>query len=250
MKRNDPVVFNYPNERYRPIDMRTYYIKRCVAIPGDSISIKNKEIYINETLQIPKPEFQTSFRLKSNKSISDQFFNRHDITDFYPTSDGYIVHTTYKNIEEIKKQDVFYEIEEIQDRSLCFPNFDHTLWTIDNFNSIYVPKKDDEIEMNIFNFKLYKDIIMYYEGNKNVSFKDSSIYIDNNLISKYTFKKSYYFAMGDNRHNSADSRSWGFLPEDHIVGKAVLVWFSIEQGGSWKNIFQRIRWERIGKIID
>ena len=122
-----------------------------------------------------------------------------------------------------------------------FPNDPGFGWNLDNFGPIWVPKKGTTISLTLANLPLYKRIIAVYEEN-DLKIKENTIYINGTPASTYTFKMDYFWMMGDNRYNSADSRYWGFVPEDHIVGKASLVWLSLDNG---KNFFSRIRWDRI-----
>ena len=120
-------------------------------------------------------------------------------------------------------------------------------WNVDNYGPITVPKQDMTVTLDSNNVAIYGSVIQKYENNKNVSLENGKVSIDGKAISKYTFKQNYYFMMGDNRHNSADSRFWGFVPEDHVVGKAVFVWMSIDPNASLLN---KIRWKRLFRIID
>jgi signal peptidase I len=123
-----------------------------------------------------------------------------------------------------------------------FPFDPQRKWNVDNYGSLTIPKAGETVALNMSTLPIYKRLIEVYEKNK-LEIKDSKIYINDVLASSYTFKMNYYFMMGDNRHNSADSRFWGFVPEDHIVGKAVFVWLSLDNNST--SIFNKVRWKRV-----
>ena len=126
-------------------------------------------------------------------------------------------------------------------------------WSLDNFGPLYIPKEGDKITIDSANLPLYGKAIVHFEGNEDVKIEDGKLLIDGNVVAEYTFKQNYFFMMGDNRHNSQDSRIWGFVPEDHILGKGLLIWWSIAPAGpdgGLSDIFSRIRWSRIFKLIE
>ncbi|MFT6028007.1 MAG: signal peptidase I, partial [Bacteroidia bacterium] len=136
-----------------------------------------------------------------------------------------------------------------------FPNSDSELestgnnkfyWNVDNFGAISIPKQGEAVELTVKNLPIYERLIGFYEGN-DLKIEEDKIYINGEQVSSYTFKMDYYFMMGDNRHNSADSRFWGFVPEDHIVGKAVFIWLSIDQNAT--KLSEKIRWRRMFSLI-
>jgi signal peptidase I len=119
-------------------------------------------------------------------------------------------------------------------------------WNLDNFGPMVVPKKGMTVKMDITNFYMYRIAIQEYEGNSSLALRDSVVYLDDKPLKEYTFQMDYYFMMGDNRYDSEDSRFWGFVPEDHIVGKPVLIWFSWEKNATW---FSHVRWSRLFNLI-
>ncbi len=254
VKRNEPVVFNLPHEHEYPDDLKTFYVKRCVAIPGDTLNIDDQQIYINGTPQETKGIHQTSYLIVTNTQINERIFDQYDIRDFYKVNKGYVVHMPAETVSEIEALEFVDGVEPIQYnqrivQSNVFPNDGQTRWTIDNFGPLYMPKAGDQIELTPENISLYQDAIIYYEDNENVAIGESGVYIDGEKIETYTFNQGYYWMMGDNRHNSLDARYWGFVPEDHIVGKPLFVFFSVEEG-PWYTFPLRVRWSRLFKLFE
>lgn len=276
VERYDPVVFNYPHEEIDngqsiPADIRTYYIKRCIGLPGDKLALKDKQVYINDE-PIENPEgMQSSYMVYATQSLNVvKVFIENDIyvhnfrngrphalldhmvgtdssgTTIYP----YLIHTSPEKIEKIRSKDMIREIVEIKDATLGgeFKKF-HQDWSYDNFGAITIPKEGWTVELTPANISDYQHAIVNYEYNDNAEYKDGKIFIDGNEIKEYTFKQDYYFMMGDNRHNSADSRAWGFVPADHIVGKALFTWWSVNPFSGWGSS-SKVRWDRVFRLID
>ncbi len=266
IKNNDVIVFNYPAEitdpeprnpfpssevdlskPFVPADLKTSYIKRCIGIPGDSIAIKKQVVYVNGKA-VPFPqEAKFSYKIVCQKDLSNRFLDRHNITDIMRIGDGYITSLTDKQAQKFERLDFVDTIIRVINPHEGFQVLGNKGWSIDDFGPVYIPKKGDKIKITAQNFPIYENIILYYEDNKTPVFKDGKLYIDNKIVKVYTFKYNYYFAMGDNRHNSLDSRYWGFIPENHIIGKGFVVWFSKNLN---KGIFDGgIRWSRIFSLI-
>ena len=148
-------------------------------------------------------------------------------------------------VEKIKRMPNVVSIKHQEDDGQIFPYSSDYPWTRDNFGPLPIPKRGETVELTLRNLPLYERIIGAYEGNK-LEVKDSVIYINGVPADKYTFQMNYYWMMGDNRHNSADSRYWGFVPEDHIVGKAYFIWLSLDKD---KSFLGKIRWNRIFRFI-
>jgi len=314
VEKNDIVVFNWPvdtvykffdrSERkaHKPIDKKSNYVKRCVGIPGDVLTIKDGFVFIDGKELIlsdrAKPQYQhtvyasngisggllnTTGSTDFTRSFNVKFSNQQQIDAITPYAMGssanpdgsYNIITRYNGIpqsviqntglyaEEIsqKKADinltlagaqllrdnksidsVVRYIDKIPTGTSVFPQ--DTRWTGDNFGPITIPKAGATVELNKQTLPLYKRIIDTYEAN-DLKVNGDEIRINGEITNKYTFKQDYYWMMGDNRHRSEDSRYWGFVPEDHIVGKPVFIWMSLDPNVPWSKAFDKIRWERL-----
>ncbi|MBA9078053.1 MULTISPECIES: signal peptidase I [Rufibacter] len=248
VKNNDVVVFNFPPEEQHPVDLRTNYIKRCIAIAGDKIQMKDLQVYINDKL-VPEPEkVQYSYFLLTKTPLNPNFFKENNITDIQELygGAGYVVNTSPETAQQLKGFEFISNVI-IRKDSVAQPDvfpFKPSMYPYnkDNFGPFVVPKEGMTVQINAQTIPLYEMVIRKYEGNENVVVTDSSITIAGKAITQYTFKQNYYWMMGDNRHDSLDSRYWGFVPEDHVVGKAVLVWMSADPNAGF---FDKIRWSRI-----
>ncbi|TPE46069.1 signal peptidase I [Pontibacter mangrovi] len=253
VKRNDVVVFNYPPEDQHPADLRTNYIKRAIGLPGDSLQIKDLQVYINgEAIKNPE-QMQFKYILVPTMQLSNKFFEDRDIrmSEVQMFDNGYLVDITPEMAEEIKKLDfikdvILYKHPDEAEAGI-FPNVPSKYpWNRDNFGPIYIPEKGATVAITPESLPFYERVILEYEHNENAEVRDGKLYLDGKEVKEYTFKQNYYFMMGDNRHNSADSRYWGYVPEDHVVGKAVMIWMSTNPEGK---MFDKIRWSRIFNII-
>ena len=252
IERNDVVVFNYPMDAdaplNRPIDKRENYIKRCVGIAGDTLKIIDAQVYVNGKLsELPKMS-QTQYYAKTDGSE----FNPLLFEDINPddkqrvTNNEYIFNVTKERAVEIKKLPSIIDFTQVIDQKntqgqQVFPSDERIKWNQDNFGPIIIPKTGWTVKLDSLNLPIYRRAIELYEGNK-LEVKGNDFYINGQKSDSYTFKMNYYWMMGDNRHNSLDSRYWGFVPEDHIVGKALFVWMSWDENGSF---FSKIRWKRL-----
>lgn len=253
VKQNDVVVFNYPEELQHPSDLRTHYIKRCVGLPGDTIRIVDSQVYINGKA-IENPEgMQFNYYISTKNVINDRVFKEHKIREHgYIPNIGYSVMTTPETAELLKTLSFVDDVQlaqadKTQAEPRIFPDGSKFPWNRDFYGPLYIPKEGETIEVNDETLTKYGDIIRYYDGNEEVVIEDGKLSVDGVDLQQYTFNQDYFFMMGDNRHNSLDSRYWGFVPEDHIVGKAFFIWLSIDPEGGFTD---KIRWSRFLQMIE
>lgn len=247
-------VFNVAHIVVRPIDRRDNYIKRCVAVPGDSLKIVHGQVYVNGK---PQPHFkgiqgeylvQTNGRPLNPRALRDFDIPTESLGIQY--NPNYHLTLTEEKAEKLKNTipDII-KVEKIENSGYnfqLFPHDDRYRWNIDNFGPIWIPEKGVTVALNLQNLPFYKRIIEAYEHN-DLKIDNGKIFINGKQADSYTFKMDYYWMMGDNRHSSADSRFWGFVPEDHIIGKPRIVWLSIDKN---KKFLGKIRWNRLFKVVD
>lgn len=247
IQRNDVIVFNYPFETDYPVDHRSYYIKRCIGLPGDTLKIDNKRVFINnQELELPH-DAQFNYKVITNKPITNDTLLNYDITE--GGLDGLENHweltMTDTAYYQLKSKDFIQSIKKIEVEpnvyaDYIFPYHPTYLWNIDYFGEVVIPQKGMTVTLDKNNIFLYSRIIEIYEENT-LEETANGFLINGEPTTTYQFKMNYYFMMGDNRHNSADSRFWGFLPENHIVGKAQTILFSMDKGNyKWDRMFKYI----------
>ncbi|MBX7204851.1 MAG: signal peptidase I [Bacteroidia bacterium] len=255
IKNNDVVVFNYPADKEgRPVDKKENYIKRCIGIPGDTLRIVDAQVYINEKPNPNPPGLQARYLVKA-----DQYgFNRltmkeMGIEEYAQISDSgdfmmimsNVAREKFAKLNNVKNIQVSSEMRGLFSPYI-YPYHKELNWNLDQFGPLYIPKCGDVIKLTEQNYWIYERPIKEYENNPTLEWKDGKAWLEGKPIESYRFKMDYYFMMGDNRYNSEDSRFWGFVPEDHIVGKAVFIWMSWDTNGSW---FNKIRWGRLFNLI-
>ena len=234
----------------RPVDKRENYIKRCMGIAGDTLSIKDGVVFINGKQAPIPPESERDYWVRTT---GDQLnASRLDEMDVDPEPDLILdsskfrydlvpsAAATLKTWPAVKSIEPF--VTQATQNVLVFPHDTANYkWTEHNFGPMYIPKKGVTVKLDSSNISLYERIISVYEDNK-LEAKNGQFYINNKPANSYTFKMNYYWMMGDNRDNSLDSRYWGFVPEDHIVGKAWLIWMSYGKGSiRWSRLFRTIK---------
>lgn len=251
VERGDVVVFNYPPEYEHPKDLRTHYIKRCVAVPGDVIEVKTGQVYVNGEQEENPELMQFRYYLETSQALPDRFFVDNNISEYQKSGNGYIVFTTeatarrLESLDFIRTEALFMKEDYVEPR--IFPDARYFPWNADHYGPLEIPGRGMTIEVNEYNLAKYGSTIEKYEDLEQVKIDIDKLTIDGEEVSEYTFKKDYYFMMGDNRHNSEDSRYWGFVSEDFIVGEASFIWMSMDDRGSF---FNKIRWSRLFRGIE
>jgi signal peptidase I len=241
----------------RPVDKRENYIKRCVGLPGDTIQVKSQQVFINGRALTNPKYAQFSYQVITDGSqLNQRIIDKLGIHEVVQTGNPKVLYA-YMNdesAERLKEIPVVKSVSLLKhpannpdDLKRIYPYKQAFGWSVDNFGPLYIPKAGATIEINLKNIDLYSRPIHAYEGHE-LEVKDDKIYIDGVERDTYTFEMNYYFMMGDNRHNSADSRYWGFVPEDHIVGKAVFVWLSLNPDKGWFD--GKIRWDKLFRFVN
>lgn len=235
----------------RPTDRRENYVKRCVGLPGQTLQIKNRIVYLDGKPNKEPDNVQYTYKVKLKQDLPEELINELGITMEDLTSlnqSGYLPLTRHAYNVLRSRKDLVSSIAINTDAGVgdLYPLNMVTGWTRDNYGPIWIPKKGATIQLSMKNIAIYERPIKVYEGN-DLMVKNGRIYINGKLAKSYTFKMDYYWMMGDNRHNSADSRYWGFVPEDHIVGKPIFIWWSHDPDHSG---FSGIRWKRLFTFVD
>ena len=253
VERNDCVVFNWPAETLgRPIDKKENYIKRCVGLPGDKIELIDGKLMVNDEPQEEfegiKKQWHYDIKTKGSGLNPKILYEKYDITEggYGRNQNEYILTLTNKSRDALS---TFSNVKSIDKRlkkdkkfeEYIYPHSKNFTWNEDNYGPLIIPKAGEIIALTTNNLSLYKDIIERYEGNS-LKVVGGEIFINKEIATSYIFKMNYYWLMGDNRHNSADSRFWGFVPEDHIVGKALFIWMSWDKNAKG---LKKIRWNRL-----
>ncbi len=249
IKRGDIIAFNTPTEKDDPIDVRRALVKRCIGLPGDEISIVDDEIFINGEKIEDNENVEFNYFIASHRQLGPKWFEKYDIRKFKSHADGFVIFTTKKNIEAIKEDKLIKTVEK------CYPDIKEPLFVnkfgaenkIYNFPKIKIPHKGMEINVSDCRtlhryFSTIKDDLPKHK----IEIINNRLIIDDQEVKTYVFRKNYYFMMGDNRYNSTDSRFFGFVPKDHISGKAICVLWSTDKN---KSGFYHIRWDRWFKSL-
>ncbi len=271
IKRNDIVVFSWPVDTLedirpghmkgsvrKPVDKKSNYVKRCVGMPGDSLEVRDGYVYINgKQNDLPdRAKIQFSYLVQTNKEISQRtFINRYDITDGAQRIQGgyFIAAAAEEAIGRLRNHpDVVnitpYKGKEGEAVEGNFPDSPLYKNNRDFFGPIYIPEAGKTVSITPETIPFYERIIEVYEGyemgeERSLKVTGTQVLLNGSPITEYTFKQDYYWLMGDNRHNSQDARAWGYVPYNHVVGKPVFVWFSLDP--NQKGFLNRIRWDRV-----
>jgi signal peptidase I len=248
-----PLILNDPDQYpiiVRPVDKQENYIKRCVGIAGDTLQIKNQVVYINGQA-MPLPGYsETNYIVVTGGQQLDETVmkDEYDIDinngeEFQQTgvANRYAMLLTAIARDKMLKSGLAKNITPYLDSSkMVYPYDPQYNWTKDNYGPFWIPKKGATLVLNAFNYPFYERAIRDYEKNK-LEMRDGKFFINDKESTSYTFKMDYYWMMGDNRHQSQDSRYWGFVPEDHVVGEAWMIWMSWKNGVRWSRLFKKIR---------
>ena len=271
IKRNDVVVFHVPHETQYPADLRTNYIKRCVAVAGDTLEIKSGQVFLNGKPGVTPPGLQTTYFMQVDNPNDEVLaaLRAQGVVDYdQPNGSpqavaqadgkfGYAISCTKAAADYFKAQPYVKSMEIMQPQVQLFPDrADFTNsgamsatprnWSLDDYGPLPIPKKGQTITLSPANAAIYFKIVARYEHNEGITWQNGMIYQNGTMLTSYTVKQNYYMMMGDNRHNSEDSRFWGFVPEDHVVGKAVLIWLSMDPNADF---WHKVRWSRLFNII-
>ncbi len=257
----DYAIKSYGPVIARPSDKKDHYVKRCVAVAGDTLAVKNGRVFINSQAQEVWPGIQTTYQVTTDgsrinlKKLEKLGLNISEL-EYDETLPGYLGMPLtaamlkelegYANVIGISEDIDVYPPDYPDSYLMLFPYTENFKWTRDNYGPIWIPKAGVTVKLNTELLPLYERIIRVYEHNDMNIAPDGRIFINGKETDEYTFKQDYYFMMGDNRHNSLDSRYWGFVPEDHIVGRPALIWLSTDKTKSFP---MNIRWGRFFKFV-
>ena len=249
-------ILSDPNEygklMWRPADRRENYVKRCVGLPGQTLQIKNRIVYVDGKANKEPDNVQYTYRVKLNGMITDDLLkelniSQEDLTQL--NQFGYMPLTKRAVSVLSKRKDLVASITLNTEQIVgdIYPLNARYGWTRDNYGPVWIPQKGKSVRLTLENLPIYERPIRIYEGNDLEVTRDGKILINGKPATEYTFKMDYYWMMGDNRHNSADSRYWGFVPEDHIVGKPIFIWWSSDPD---RRGIDGVRWSRLFRLVD
>ncbi|TVT42957.1 signal peptidase I [Hymenobacter setariae] len=275
VQRNDVVVFHVPHEQQRPADLRTFLIKRCIAVAGDTLVIRHGQVFLNGQpgaiagqpqttyfMEVPAPNDEVRQALRDQRVVD---YTQPDgmpavVTNPETGKTGYYLSCPADVAAYFRRQSYVKALtvagSNLPDGTLFPDAADFHVsdaksavsrrWQLDDYGPLPVPKKGQTVHLTPANAAIYYKIIAQYEHNQGVTWQNGMIQQNGRPLTSYTLKQNYYFMMGDNRHNSEDSRFWGFVPEDHVVGKAVFVWLSLDP---YADLLHKMRWSRMFHLV-
>jgi len=275
VQRNDVVVFHVPHEQQRPADLRTFLIKRCIAVAGDTLAVRHGQVFINGQPGAIAGQPQTTYFMEVpapndevRQALHDQQVVDYAQPDGVPAvvtspetgKTGYYISCPAGVADYFRRQPYVKALtvagSNLPDGTLFPDAADFHVsdaksavprrWQLDDYGPLPVPKKGQIVHLTPANAAIYYKIIAQYEHNQGVTWQNGMIQQNGRPLTSYTLKQNYYFMMGDNRHNSEDSRFWGFVPEDHVVGKAVFVWLSLDP---YADLLHKVRWSRLFHLV-
>lgn len=249
IRRNDLVAFNYPEDTDLPIDKRKKCIMRCVGLPGDKINIKNEQLFVNgEKQNNPRTVQFNYYVIPAPGRKIKPLLNKYEIKEGSRLGNKFLLTMTQAKAQRIKRDSLVQSVEPVintQPDITVYPQKNLFNWNIDNFGTVIVPKAGKKLKLSKKNIEIYRKVIEVYEKNT-LAVRGNDFYINNDKCTSYKVKNNYYFVLDDNRGNAKDSRYWGFLPENHIIGKPVMVWYSVYKNKAgyseyrWKRLFRRL----------
>ncbi|MBF9141679.1 signal peptidase I [Hymenobacter properus] len=273
VKRNDVVVFHVPHEPQRPADLRTNLIKRCIAVAGDTLTLRHGQVFLNGQpsavagrpqttyfMQVaaPNDEILAALRTQGVVDYREPDGVPRAVANPETGKPGFVISCPAEVAAYFRGQPYVQSLAVLEYPVQLFPDvadFDVSQaassvpnhWQLDEYGPLPVPRQGQTIALTPANAAIYYKIVSQYEHNEGITWRDGMIYQHGQPLTRYTIKQNYYFMMGDNRHNSEDSRFWGFVPEDHIVGKAVFTWLSLDPNA---DLLHKVRWSRLFQPIN
>ncbi|PJJ53255.1 signal peptidase I [Hymenobacter chitinivorans] len=269
VKRNDIVVFHVPHEQQRPADVRTNLIKRCVAVAGDTLEIRRGQVFLNGRPGAVAGQLQSTYfmQVDAPNDAVRQALHEHGVVDYNEPDGvpragtdpatgrrGFYISCPATVAAYFRRQPYVQALTVADYSTTLFPDVadfhnpqaapssQPRRWQLDSYGPLPVPRRGQTISLTPANAAAYYTIIAQYEPNEGITWQNGRIYQHGQPLTRYTIRQNYYFMMGDNRHNSEDSRFWGFVPEDHLVGKAVLVLYSVDP---YADLLHKLRWNRL-----